>query len=140
MRWTEEQLQAWLVTDVLRRNPPGAPSTKSTKSARPKYGNRKVLDADGISHDSRKEYSRWCELQLRERAGEISQLHRQPVFDLIVNGVLVCKYVADASYVESATGERIVEDTKSAATRKNRAYRIKVKLLRACHGLQVREV
>lgn len=104
----------------------------------PKYGNRKVIEADGLTHDSRKEFRRWQELQLRERAGEISHLRRQPVFDLIVNGELVCRYVADAAYDEG--GALVVEDTKSEATRKNRTYVLKKKLMRACHGIQIREV
>jgi hypothetical protein len=104
-----------------------------------KYRNVKVTDESGVVHDSTKQYRRWLDLELRQRAGEISQLHREPVFDLIVNGQLVCKYIADASYVENATGEKVVEDTKSEITRKNRVYRLKAKLLRACHGIEVRE-
>jgi hypothetical protein len=111
-----------------------------------KYRNVKVVDADGLTHDSRKEFRRWQDLQTRLHAGEISQLHRQPVFDLIVtspaypDGLLVCKYIADSSYVENATGAQVVEDCKSEPTRKNRAYRIKVKLMRACHNIEVKEV
>jgi hypothetical protein len=133
MRWTQADLDAY-----RQRGGKQMPAALVPKAKRPKYGNRKVTDAAGAVHDSGKEYRRWLELQLRERAGEISHLHRQPVFDLIVNGVLVCRYVADAAYTEK--GLPVVEDTKSEATRKNRAYRIKAKLFAAIHGFEIHEV
>lgn len=133
MRWSEEQLRAHLGrVPIATRAPTGAKPKPS------KYRNTKVIDSDGLTHDSKREYRRWCELQLRERAGEISQLRRQVVFDLIINGVLVCRYVADATYVES--GATVVEDTKSEPTRKKRDYRIKRKLMHAIHGIEIREV
>lgn len=104
---------------------------------RPKYGNRKTV-VDGITYDSAKESRRVGELRLLERAGAISDLTVQPKFPLRVNGKLVCTYVADASYRED--GGLVVEDVKSAATRKNRAYRIKNKLFEALHGFPIREV
>lgn len=142
-RWTMDdlsKLRSVRLTNITTSDLQGKDLQVTIKPKRSKYGNVKVTDASGAVHDSTKEYRRWCELQLRERAGEISQLHRQPVFDLVVNDVLVCRYEADASYVENATGERIVEDTKSEITRKKRDYRIKVKLLKATHGIEVKEV
>jgi hypothetical protein len=146
-RWTLEDLERLKLRNRVTTLPDqhGDPSTKSTKSARPKYGNRKVTDAEGNVHDSSKEYRRWCELQLRERAGEISELRRQVVFDIVWNGRLVCKYIADATYVENATGAKVVEDTKpdDAKFRKTLAYRhykLKAALMLACHGIEVREV
>lgn len=132
MRMTEEQYQALLV----RRTTRGA--VKVTQPKRPKYGNRKVTDAAGNVHDSGKEYRRWCELQLREKAGEISQLRRQVPFALVVNGVLVCQYIADAVYVDGAA--TIVEDCKSPPTRAKPEYRIKLKLCQAIHGFQIKEI
>lgn len=132
MRWTETDLLAF-------RNRTPVRTLSAPPSAKPsKYRNTKVIDSDGLSHDSKREYRRWCELQLRECAGEISQLRRQVVFDLIVNSVLVCRYVADAVYVENSV--QVVEDTKSEPTRKKRDYRIKRKLMRAIHGIEIREV
>lgn len=136
MRLTEEQYQALM----SKRGARPMPASLLPTARRSKYGNVKVVDADGLTHDSRKEYRRWCELQLRERAGEISNLRRQVVFDLIVNDRLVCRYVADASYVENATGAKVVEDTKSEPTRKKRDYRIKAKLFEAIYGYAIREV
>lgn len=135
-RWTQADLDAIR----LRHGKPlqKMPALLVPPAKPSKYRNVKVTGADGLTHDSGKEYRRFCELQLRERAGEISQLRRQPVFDLIVSGVLVCRYVGDASYIEN--GKQVVEDTKSVATRKNRAYRIKAKLFRAIFGYDIREV
>lgn len=139
MRMTEEQYEALMsrrpMTGALIPPPPPRVSPK-----RPKYGNVRVTDCDGLTHDSRREYRRWQELQLREVAGEISGLQRQVVFDLVVGDQLVCRYVADAVYVDCATGEKIVEDTKSPPTRKKRDYRIKAKLMKAVHGIEIREV
>lgn len=136
-RWTLEDL------DNLRRKrstasfaPSIAPLTPQPK--RPKYNNRKVVDASGAVHDSQKEFRRWQELQLRQRAGEISSLRGQVPFALVVNGELICQYVADFVYLDGAA--TIVEDCKSPPTRKLAAYRIKAKLMQALHGLQIREV
>lgn len=104
----------------------------------PKYRNVKVTDAEGNVHDSGKEYRHWCDLQLREVAGEIRNLRRQVPLACVVNDVLVCHYVADAMYEEGAA--TIVVDAKSPATRKLPAYRLKVKLVQALHKLQIREV
>ena len=50
----------------------------------------------------------------------------------------VC-YVADFVYTDAETGELIVEDTKSEAT-KTKDFVIKRKLMLAIHGIRVREV
>ena len=47
-----------------------------------KYGNKKIL-VGGLVFDSQKEYSRYCELRMLERAGYISNLQRQVKFILI---------------------------------------------------------
>ncbi len=72
-----------------------------------------------------------------QKAGAIAGLQHQPKFELRVNGQLVCRYEADSSY--ALEGHVVVEDVKSEATRKNRAYRIKVKLMKACHGIEIAE-
>ena len=71
-----------------------------------KYYNQKIT-VDGITFDSKKEYRRYRELCLMERAGEIDNLERQVKFELIPtqkkNGKVVewaCSYVADFVYNE----------------------------------------
>jgi len=89
---------------------------------------------NGIKFDSIKEKNRYIDLLFLQKAGEIYDLKLQPVFPLIPNfqhkGVKYrgVKYVADFSYRDKS-GQYIVEDVKSAFTRKNRAYIIKKKLL-----------
>lgn len=103
---------------------------------RPKFGNRKVV-VDGLSFDSVKESRRWSELCLLQRSGHIADLSRQVRMPLRVNGQLVCTFIPDFTYVEA--GQQVVEDVKSPITAKNRAYRIKIKLLKALTGAEVRE-
>ncbi len=102
-----------------------------------KYKNVKTF-VDGISFDSRKESARYADLKLMQKAGEISDLTLQPKFDIVINGVKVCSYVADFSYVEN--GVKIVEDVKSEVTRKLPTYRLKKKLMKAVHSIEVREI
>ena len=47
-----------------------------------KYGNTKVT-VDGHTFDSKREYNRYCELKLMERAGLIKDLEMQKKFELI---------------------------------------------------------
>lgn len=99
-----------------------------------KYRN-KPLVLDGVRFDSRKEAARWVELRLLEKARLISDLRRQVKYDLVVNGVKVCSYVADFCYVEN--GVEIVEDVKSVATM-TPVFRLKAKLMAAIHGVTIR--
>lgn len=148
-RWTETDLlklsKRAIVDGVMRPNQVTASSTGplAPSQKRPKYGNRRVTDAEGNVHDSSKEYRRWCELQLREKAGEISWLRRQVPFALVVNDIPICVYKLDFRY--DCDGQTIYEDVKpdDPKFRKTAAYRmfhVKQKLMLACHGIQVREV
>ena len=107
-------------------------------SAVRKYRNIPTV-VDGVSFDSRAEARRWGELRILERAGQIAGLTLQPSFALVVNGVKVCTYRGDFSYV-AVNGPRVVEDVKSPATRANPVYRLKKKLLKACEGIDITEV
>jgi hypothetical protein len=102
----------------------------------PKYRNKKTV-IDGISFDSSKEARRYQELLLLERTGVIQNLRRQVRFPLSVNGQLICTYVSDFCYVEN--GHEVTEDVKSSYTRKLPVFRIKSKLMRAIHGIAIRE-
>jgi hypothetical protein len=99
-----------------------------------KYGARKT-EVDGITFDSAKEAKRYGELKLLERAGEIAELELQPKYDLTVKGQKVCTYKADFRYFEH--GCEVVEDVKGMRTP---VYRLKKKLMKACHGIEIREV
>ncbi len=101
-----------------------------------KYRNRKTMRG-GILFDSKKEADRFTELQILERGGLISNLELQPKFAIVINGVKVCDYVGDFQYMR--TGEKIIEDVKSEMTRKLPVYRLKFKLMKACHGITILE-
>jgi hypothetical protein len=94
----------------------------------------KPVEIDGIRFDSTAEGARYCELRLAQKAGQIRHLVIHPRFKLTVNAIPVCVYVADFSYLEN--GLRVVEDVKGVKTP---AYVIKKKLMRACHGIEIRE-
>ncbi len=103
---------------------------------RSKYKNV-ITEVDGIKFHSKKEAARWSVLFLLEKAGKIRNLERQVAFKLEVNGVPICKYIADAVYLED--GEKVVEDVKSEITKKERTYVIKKKLMKAIFSIEIRE-
>jgi hypothetical protein len=93
---------------------------QATKTKRSKYGNEPVI-IDGVRFDSKREGERWRFLKLREEAGEISHLERQPKFYFIIKGEHVkypsgrkAFYKADFSYFEG--NHRVVEDAKGVRT------------------------
>jgi hypothetical protein len=85
-------------------------------------------------HQSRLEATRCTELTLMEAAGEISELKQQPRFRLEVNGVHICDYIADWSYVTKGAQAEVVEDAKGVLTAE---CRLKLKLMQACRGIEV---
>jgi hypothetical protein len=85
------------------------------------------------------EAKRCNELHLMQRGELIHDLqaHPQPRFDLTVNDVHICDYLADFSYVDTESGEKVVEDVKGHRTE---VYRLKRRLMLACHGIEITEV
>ena len=57
-------------------------ATKRKTYKRSKYNNKKIL-VNGVKFDSMKEYKRYLQLQMLERAGEITDLQRQVKYVLI---------------------------------------------------------
>ncbi|MCR9215282.1 MAG: DUF1064 domain-containing protein [Proteobacteria bacterium] len=101
-----------------------------------KYRNIPV-EEDGIRFDSKKERNRYLELKILKQHGIIANLELQPSFQLTAHGFPICKYRADFSYQEK--GKLVVEDVKSKATI-TPVYRLKKKLMKAEHGIEIREV
>lgn len=95
---------------------------------------------DGIVYASEKQMKRFAGLQMLERDGEISNLRREVEYQLIVNGMLVCRYFADAVYTDTHTQKEIVEDTKGSKETTTELFKLKKKLMMACHGINVIEV
>jgi hypothetical protein len=103
-----------------------------------KYGAIPTV-VDGVRFASRAEASRYSELRLLEKAGQIVALTVQPRWPLTVNGYKVGTYVGDFAYSDVVSGRFIVEDVKSPPT-KTPSYRLKRKLMLALHGLDVTEI
>ena len=125
-----------------------------------KYHSKKIT-RDGLTFDSLKEYRRWIDLSLLERAGKITDLQRQVKYVLIPaqyeryerysektgkrlkDGIRTveqeCSYVADFVYREN--GQLVVEDVKGYT--KSTAYAvfaIKRKLMLSVHGIRIKEI
>lgn len=106
-----------------------------------KFGAKKITDPyTGYVFDSRKEYNRWCDLRLMEKAGYIHSLRRQVKFELIPKqaGENPCNYIADFTYFQD--GQYIVEDCKGY--KRGAAYDlfvIKRKLMLKNFGIHVKE-
>lgn len=98
-----------------------------------------VVEFDGEKFDSKKELARYGELLLLQKNGDIKDLKKQFVFKLEVENKLICKYIADFTYITSG-GKFVVEDVKSKHTRKLPVYRIKKKLMAAIYGIEIKEV
>jgi len=110
-----------------------------------KYG-AKPMVVDGIRFDSTKEARRYSELRLLEKAGQIRDLELQPRFPIdvrelrdIAKWINCGYYTADFRYVETATGQVVIEDVKSGPT-KTAAYRLRKRLVEAIHGVTISEV
>jgi hypothetical protein len=123
-------------------------------NCRSKYHNRKIT-RDGETFDSIKEYQRWCELKLLEKAGEITELKRQvkfkliptmrePVCEMSSQGVFKkgkllereVSYVADFVY-KNRLGFEVVEDVKGYRTE---AYVLKRKMMLYFHHIRIQEI
>lgn len=111
-----------------------------------KFKNKKVV-YDGLTFDSKKECERYKVLKSWQAQGIISGLTTQESF-VLVSGVKISgepkkrpdmRYVADFVYLNKR-GEQVVEDVKSAITRKDKVYRIKKHLMKAVHDIDVVEV
>ena len=141
----------------------GSSEASAEPEKRNKYGNNRT-EVDGIMFHSAKEAKRYKDLKLMEKADEIRNLRLQVPFDLEVNGVKICRYVADFVYEEeyleiqghketyktrgvfdiSSTRfdkpvkkwRQVVEDVKGHSTRE---YQIKKRLMKAIYGKEIRE-
>ena len=130
---------------------------------RVKCGNKKVT-VNGIKFDSKREAIRYCELRLLERAGKITDLDLQKVFELIPaqyeeSGEVYKRgekkgqpkpgkcieqsvtYKADFYYIEN--GKEVVEDVKGCRDPASSAYAryvIKRKLMLFMYGIRIKEI
>ena len=121
---------------------------------RAKYRNNKIV-FDNATFDSMKEYRRYLDLLSLQMAGEIKDLRRQVKYILIPaqrepdtvgkrGGVKKGKllerevaYFADFVYIDTKTGEEIVEDTKGIRTTE---YILKRKMMLYFHKIRIHEI
>jgi hypothetical protein len=101
-----------------------------------KYGNNKVI-IDNIEFDSQKEGDRYKLLKTMVKAGVISMLQLQVPYELNQGGTHSLQYIADFVYVETATGETIVEDVKGFRTKE---YKKKRRLMKKVHNIKIKEI
>ncbi|WP_332604753.1 DUF1064 domain-containing protein [Acinetobacter sp. ESBL14] len=115
-------------------------------SKRNKFNAQKV-ELDGKTFDSKKEYRRYIELKAMQQRGEITRLEHHTKFELAPKTKLegekrakpAVRYFADFTYYND-DGKYIVEDVKSAATRKLVSYRTKKHLMKTVHDIDISEV
>lgn len=106
-----------------------------------KYGNHRV-NVGGETFDSEKEYARYRELQLLQKAGFISELERQKKFELQPafyhqgRRIQAIFYVCDFFYRQE--DKYIIEDVKSPGTQNNAVYKLKKKMM-LYRGYEIKE-
>ena len=101
-----------------------------------KFGAKKTI-VDGITFDSKWESERYGQLRAMERGGIVTDLELQVKYDIVINDIKICKYIADFVYKEeSPDGEikEIVEDAKGFETPE---FKLKKKLMKAVHNIDI---
>ena len=141
LRMTEEEYAEFMARQrralpCVAAKPSGVSVADMDKPKRQKYGNRKVA-VDGMKFDSQHEANYYFGVLMpRVRAGELKCVCRQVPIDL-PGGI---RYIADfVTILPDMTIEAVI-DAKSDATRKNRTYINKKKQVRACWGIEIKEV
>jgi len=136
MRWTEEQLQAYLNDELPGKYKPVH-----------KFGRARRIEIDGYKFASQKEADRYVALKWRERAGEITDLEPHPGWPIVVNKEPICRVELDFRYWDKVDGGKwVYEDVKSVRiddhgrvkfSTDTSLSKIKRKLLKAIFGIEV---
>lgn len=121
----------------------GQPAAKAKKN---KFNAVKV-EIDGLNFDSKKEAKRYIQLKAMQQHKEIRELKHHQCFELAPKMRIAgekrakpaLRYFADFTYY-TAAGEFVVEDVKSAITRKTASYRNKKHLMKTVLNIDVQEV
>ena len=110
-------------------------------SSRSKYGSKKTI-VDNIKFDSKWEAERYGQLKAMERAMFIRDLELQVPYDIVVNDVKICRYVADFRYKKESNHTitndeyyvEVVEDEKVFETPE---FKLKKKLMKAVFNIDI---
>lgn len=122
---------------------PSVPAVNVEVTEKPKKKNKYGAikqEEDGYSFDSTKERTRYRQLKHLLHMRDIDDLEVHPSFTFEHNGVKIGRFTPDFAYTDPISGERIVEDVKGGNATKTEAYRLRKKMLKAFHGIDVREV
>lgn len=115
-------------------------AAKAAAPRRQKYANQRI-EIDGQAFDSKAEARYWGVLQMRLKAGEISNLRRQVVYELAPAVVIAgrkrppLRYIADFVWEEG--GREVVADVKGCVVD---VFRVKRHLMKAVHGIDILEI
>ena len=150
MNWTQADVDAIAARrrKIDNRSPFLTRETAEIVYAEPKrskFGNKKTL-VDGIVFDSGHEADRYLELKALEGLGEIRDVELQPKLGIFAcelatgKGIEVASFKADFRYFDIQANRVRIEDAKSDGTKGETAYRLRKKLVEACHGITVEEV
>lgn len=107
---------------------------KKLKSKKPSKYRNKITEVDGIKFQSKKEAKRYIHLSLLLKDGKITDFKRQVRYKLVVNDIHICDYVADF-VITWPSGNVTVEDVKGMILP---IFKIKAKLMKACHGIDIK--
>lgn len=73
------------------------------KENKHKYGAKRTTCLHGHDHDSRKE-ALWClKFHQLQKEGKLKDLRMQPMYELTVNGIHVCRHIPDFFYMDCNT-------------------------------------
>lgn len=134
LRWNEEQLAAYRALKQTRREAKAEAQQHVADRPRSKYRNKKTR-VGALMFDSKLEAARYVDLVRLQEGGVISGLQCQVPFKIEVNDQLICKYIADFTYLD-CDRKKIVEDAKG---KKTPVYELKKKMMSAILGIDIQE-
>lgn len=107
---------------------------KALTGKAPKYKNQ-ITFVEGVRFQSLKEAERYKWLRIFERQKKILDLKRQVAYPIFINGILICKWLADFTFYED--GKLVIEDAKGFRTKE---YKLKKKMVEAFYTVTIKEV
>lgn len=119
------------MTHLINMNNISIRKGKSTS----RYGN-KYCECDGFKFQSIREMTHYLYLRDRKLKGEIKDFKMQVPYKCIINDVLICSYRADFVVTHWDYTEEVI-DVKGFKTA---VYKLKYKLMQACHNIKIKEI
>ena len=101
-----------------------------------KFGAKKT-EVDGITFDSKWESERYGQLKAMERGGIVTDLKLQVKYDIVINDIKICKYIADFVYKEESPDGKIKEIVEDAKGFETPEFKLKKKLMKAVHNIDI---